>query len=64
MLHLPNFTWQIDIRPTSKDDIFRQPKRLSQSDVEAKKQELKAQEQEERKNKRKQKNQEEFLEKL
>lgn len=61
MLHLPNFTWQIDICPTSKDDIFRQPKRLSQADVAAQKQELKAQEQEERKNKRKQKNQEELI---
>ena len=64
MLYLPNFTWQIDICPTSKDDIFRQPKRLTQADVEAQKQELKAQEQEERKNKRKQKNQDELLEKL
>ena len=61
MLHLPNFTWQIDICPTSKDDIFRQPKRLSQADVAAQKQELKAQEQEARKNKRKQKNQEELI---
>jgi lipopolysaccharide export system protein LptA len=64
MLYLPNFTWQIDICPTSKDDIFRQPKRLTQADVEAQKQELKVQEQEERKNKRKQKNQDELLEKL
>ena len=64
MLYLPNFTWQIDICPTSKDDIFRQPKRLTQADVEAQKQELKAQEQKERKNKRKQKNQDELLEKL
>jgi hypothetical protein len=58
MLYLPNYTWQIEARPISKDDIFRQPKRLTQADVDAQKQELKAKEQEERKNKRKKKNQE------
>jgi lipopolysaccharide export system protein LptA len=61
MLYLPNYTWQIDICPTSKDDIFRKPKRLTQADVATQKQELKAQEQEARKNKRKQKNQEELI---
>ena len=58
MLYLTNYTWQINIRPISKKDIFRHPERLTQADVEAKKQELKAKEQEERKNKRKRKNQE------
>lgn len=59
MLHLPNFTWQIEICPTSKEDIFRNPKRLTQADIDAQKQEFKDLEQNERKNKRKQKNQEE-----
>ena len=58
MLHLPNFTWQIDTRPTSKDDIFRKSKRLTQADVDAQKDLIKQQEQEERKNKRKKRNQE------
>ena len=58
MLHLPNFTWQIDTRPTSKDDIFRISKRLTQADVDAQKDLIKQQEQEERKNKRKKRNQE------
>lgn len=58
MLHLANFTWQINTRPISKHDIFRQPKRLTQADVDAQKQELKTKEQEERKNKRKKRNQE------
>lgn len=58
MLYLTNYTWQIDVRPISKKDIFRHPKRLNQTDVDAQKQELKAKEQEERKNKRKKRNQE------
>ena len=58
MLYLTNYTWQIDVRPTSKEDIFRHPKRLTQADVDAQKQELKAKEQEERKNKRKKRNKE------
>ncbi len=58
MLYLTNYTWQIDTRPTSKDDIFRKPKRLTQSDIDAKKEFIKQQEQEERKNKRKKLNQE------
>ena len=58
MLYLPNYTWQIDTRPTSKDDIFRRPKRLTQADVDAQKELIKQQEQEERKNKRKKRNQE------
>lgn len=58
MLYLTNYTWQIDVRPTSKEDIFRHPTRLTQADVEAQKQELKAKEQEERKKKRKKRNQE------
>lgn len=58
MLYLTNYTWQIDVRPTSKEDIFRHPTRLTQADVDAQKQELKAKEQEERKNKRKKRNQE------
>ena len=47
MLYLTNYTWQIDVRPTSKEDIFRHPTRLTQADVDAQKQELKAKEQEE-----------------
>lgn len=58
MLYLTNYTWQIDVRPTSKEDIFRHPTRLTQADVDAQKQELKAKEQEERKKKRKKRNQE------
>ena len=58
MLYLTNYTWQIDVRPISKEDIFRHPQRLTQADVDAQKQELKAKEQEERKNKRKKRNQE------
>ena len=58
MLYLPNYTWQINIRPTSKDDIFRISKRLTQEDINAQKELIKQQEQEERKNKRKKRNQE------
>lgn len=58
MLYLANFTWQIDTRPISKDDIFRIPKRLTQADIDAQKELIKQQEQEERKNKRKKRNQE------
>ena len=42
----------------SKEDIFRNPKRLTQSDIDAKKEQIKQQEQEERKNKRQKRNQE------
>ncbi len=59
LLYLPNFTWQIDIRPISKEDIFRQPQRLTQAEIDKHKKELKAQEQEEKKNKRKKQNLEE-----
>ena len=59
MLYLPNYTWQDNIRPTSKTDIFRQPKRLTQTQIDTQRQQIKQQEQQERKNKRKQKNQEE-----
>ena len=58
MLYLPNYTWQINIRPTSKDDIFKTSKRLTQEDINAQKELIKQQEQEERKNKRKKHNQE------
>ncbi len=58
MLHLANFTWQIDTRPISKNDIFRIPKRLTQADLDAQKDLIKQLEQEERKNKRKKRNQE------
>ena len=58
MLYLANYTWQIDTRPISKEDIFRNPKRLTQSDIDAKKEQIKQQEQEERKNKRQKRNQE------
>lgn len=58
MLHLANYTWQIEVRPTSKKDIFRIPKRLTQADVDVQKELIKQKEQEERKNKRKQRNQE------
>ena len=58
MLYLPNYTWQIDVRPISKDDIFRIPKRLTQADIDTQKELIKLQEQEERKNKRKKRNQE------
>ncbi len=57
MLYLTNYTWQIDIRPISKDDIFRMPKRLTQADIDNQKELIKQQEQEERKNKRKKRNQ-------
>ena len=58
MLYLPNYTWQNNIRPTSKNDIFRHPQRLTQEQINTQRQEIKQQEQQERKNKRKQKNQE------
>lgn len=58
MLYLPNYTWQINTRPISKDDIFRYPKRLTQAEVDAQKQELKSKEQEERKKQRQKKNSE------
>ena len=58
MLYLPNYTWQIDIRPISKQDIFRHPKRLTKNDIDKQKQEIKAKEIEERKNKRQKINQE------
>jgi hypothetical protein len=58
MLYLANYTWQIDTRPISKEDIFRNSKRLTQSDIDAKKEQIKQQEQEERKNKRQKRNQE------
>ena len=58
MLYLPNYTWQNNIRPTSKNDIFRHPPRLTQEQINTQRQEIKQQEQQERKNKRKQKNQE------
>ena len=49
MLYLPNFTWQEDARPISKEDIFRHPKRISKKEIEEKKQAIKNQEKEERK---------------
>jgi hypothetical protein len=58
MLYLTNYTWQIEVRPTSKEDIFRLPKRLTQNDIDIQKELIKQQEQEERKNKRKKRNQE------
>lgn len=58
MLHLANYTWQIEVRPTSKEDIFNIPKRLTQADVDVQKELIKQKEQEERKNKRKKRNQE------
>lgn len=58
MLYLANYTWQIDVRPISKGDIFRIPKRLTQDDINNQKEQIKQQEQEERKNKRKKRNQE------
>ena len=58
MLYLPNYTGQNNIRPTSKNDIFRHPQRLTQEQINTQRQEIKQQEQQERKNKRKQKNQE------
>ena len=58
MLYLPNYTWQNNIRPTSKNDIFRHPQRLTQEQINTQRQEIKQQEQQERKNKRKQKDQE------
>lgn len=56
MLYLPNYTWQIETRPISKDDIFRHPTRLTQKEIDDQKQELKNKELQERKNKRKQQN--------
>lgn len=58
MLHLSNYTWQIDTRPTSKTDIFRHPKRLSKQDIDAQKQILREQEQQERKKQRDKRNKE------
>lgn len=58
MLYLPNYTWQIDIRPTSKTDIFRQPKRLTQNDIDKQKEQIKQLEQQERKKQRQKQNQE------
>lgn len=52
MLRLPNFTWQEDIRPFSKEDIFRHPQRLTKEALDAQKSELKELQKEERKQKR------------
>ena len=52
MLYLPNFTWQEDARPISKEDIFRKPVRISKKEIEEKKQAIKNQEKEDRKQQR------------
>lgn len=52
MLYLPNYTWQENARPASKEDIYRHPERISKQEIEAKKQEKKEQEKEERKKQR------------
>ena len=52
MLYLPNFTWQEDARPISKEDIFRKAVRISKKEIEEKKQAIKNQEKEDRKQQR------------
>lgn len=52
MLRLPNFTWQIDARPVSRDDIFRHPKRVSKAEIEEQKNAMKEQQKAERRKSR------------
>ncbi len=49
MLHLPNFTWQEEARPRKPEDIFLRPKRITQKEIEEKRQAIKEQEKEDRK---------------
>lgn len=48
MLHLPNFTWQADVRPLSRDDLFRHPERITQAQIDEKKTLMREQQKEER----------------
>lgn len=52
MLKLPNFTWQIEIRPKDKDDIFNRPKRFTKQELEAQKREIREKEKAEKRKKR------------
>lgn len=52
MLRLPNFTWQIEARPVSRDDIFRHPERISQAEIEEQKNAMKEQQKAERRKSR------------
>ena len=52
MLKLPNFTWQIEIRPKDKEDIFNRPKRLTKQELEAQKREIREKEKAEKRKKR------------
>lgn len=52
MLHLPNFTWQIDARPISPADLFRRPTRVTQAELDEQKNKLIEKQKEERKRNR------------
>jgi len=52
MLKLANFTWQIDVRPKDKQDIFSRPKRASREELEAQKRAIREQEKAEKRKKR------------
>lgn len=52
MLRLPNFTWQIEARPVSRDDIFRRPERVSKAEIEEQKNTMKEQQKSERRKSR------------
>lgn len=52
MLKLPNFTWQADIRPKDKYDIFTRPKRATQEELEAQRREIREREKAEKRKKR------------
>lgn len=53
MLRLPNFTWQIDARPTSPADVFRHPQRISQAEITRQNEVIKEKQKEERRRSRK-----------
>lgn len=52
MLKLPNFTWQEEVRPKDRYDIFNKPKRATQEDLDALKREIREKEKAEKRKKR------------
>ena len=52
MLKLANFTWQIEVRPKDKQDIFSRPKRATREELEAQKRAIREQEKAEKRKKR------------
>ena len=52
MLKLANFTWQIEVRPKDRDDIFNRPKRATKEELEAQRREIREREKAEKRKKR------------